>query len=67
MNNNGISYIREDFSTKKYFLDFVIEKGGKKIDLEIDGKQHKYEDRKQHDEERDTYLQKLGYTVYRIE
>lgn len=67
LDNNEISYIREDFSTKKYFLDFVIEKDGKKIDLEIDGKQHKYEDRKQHDKERDEYLQNLGYIVYRIE
>ena len=67
LDNHNITYIREDFSTKKYFLDFVIEKDGKKIDLEIDGKQHKYEDRKQHDKERDEYLQNLGYIVYRIE
>lgn len=67
LNNNAISFIREDFTTKKYFLDFLINKNGKKIDLEIDGKQHKYEDRKYHDEERDKYLQQLGYIVYRVE
>ena len=67
LNNNNISFIREDFTTKKYFLDFLIEKNGKKIDLEIDGKQHKYDDRKQHDIERDQFLFDLGYIVYRIE
>lgn len=67
LDNNNISYVREDFTTKKYFLDFLIEKNGKKLDLEIDGKQHKYEDRKEHDLERDEYLKSLGYIVYRIE
>lgn len=65
LDNNGISYIREDFSTKKYFLDFLIEKNGQKIDLEIDGKQHKY--RVEHDITRDKYLTDLGYIVYRVE
>ena len=65
LNNHDITYIREDFSTKKYFLDFLIEKNGKKIDLEIDGKQHN--NRKEHDKERDKYLTNLGYIVYRIE
>ena len=51
LDDHNITYVREDFSTKKYFLDFLIEKNGKKIDLEIDGKQHK--DRKDHDKERD--------------
>ena len=64
LDNNGIEYVREDFTTKKYFLDFLIEKNGKKIDLEIDGKQH--QERKEHDKERDKYLTNLGYTVYRI-
>lgn len=61
-----IPYKREDFSTKKYFLDFLIEKNGKKVDLEIDGKQHEYDDRKEHDKERDKYLAQLGFIVYRI-
>ena len=67
LNNNGINFIREDFSTKKYFLDFLIEKNGKKLDLEIDGKQHKREDRKRHDIERDAFLAQNGYIVYRIQ
>jgi very-short-patch-repair endonuclease len=65
LDDHNITYVREDFSTKKYFLDFLIEKNGKKIDLEIDGKQHK--DRKDHDKERDEYLTDLGYIVYRID
>ena len=64
--NNDIKFVREDFSTKKYFLDFLIEKKDKKIDLEIDGKQHSYEDRIIHDKERDEFLTKNGYIVYRI-
>lgn len=64
LDNNSIKYIREDFSTKKYFLDFLIEKNGTKIDLEIDGKQHKY--RKEHDVERDKFLDDNGFKVYRV-
>lgn len=45
-----------------YFLDFLIK--GTKIDLEIDGKQHKY--RVEHDKFRDESLIKNGYDVYRI-
>ena len=66
LTNNNISYIKEDHSTGHYFLDFLISKNGKKIDLEIDGKQHKYKDRAAHDKQRDIYLQKRGYIVYRI-
>lgn len=66
LNNNNIKYIREDFQTKKYFLDFLIEKNGVKIDLEIDGKQHNYPERKLHDSIRDEYLKNLGYVIYRI-
>lgn len=50
---------------KFYFLDFFIEKGNKKIDLEIDGSQHSF--RKEHDKERDEFLIKEGYEVYRID
>jgi very-short-patch-repair endonuclease len=63
--NNKIPFIKEDFSTKKYFLDFLIERNGKKIDLEIDGRQHKR--RQTHDAERDCFLREHGYTIYRIE
>ena len=64
LDNNNIRYIKEDFSTKKYFLDFLIFKNDKKIDLEIDGKQHNY--RVEHDKKRDEYLTNLGYIVYRV-
>lgn len=49
-----------------YLLDFFIEKDGKMIDLEIDGKQHEWESRKQHDTIRDKFLSDAGYIVYRI-
>jgi hypothetical protein len=45
-----------------YFLDFFICR--KKIDLEIDGKQHN--DRMEHDVVRDKLLLDKGYVVYRI-
>lgn len=70
LNNNDITYDREYVvpidSNRKYFLDFLITIGDIKIDLEIDGKQHQYEDRKIHDEERDSLLKDKGYVVYRI-
>jgi arsenate reductase-like glutaredoxin family protein len=49
-----------------YFLDFYIEKDGRKIDLEIDGSQHDLADRKKSDIERDRLLLSSGYEVYRI-
>ena len=61
LNNNHISYERERY-VGKYFLDFVIGD----IDLEIDGKQHQYADRKQSDQVRDEYLRSQGFFVYRI-
>lgn len=53
-------------SASSYFLDFYIQIGQRKIDLEIDGKQHEYPDRKESDQERDSLLIKNGYEVYRI-
>ena len=47
-----------------YFLDFYFEE--LKLDLEIDGKQHNYEDRIESDKERDSLLIENGYIVYRI-
>ena len=47
-----------------YFLDFYI--FGTNIDLEIDGKQHKYVGRESSDGLRDESLIKNGYDVYRI-
>lgn len=53
-------------SASSYFLDFYIQIGQRKIDLEIDGKQHEYSDRKESDQERDSLLIQNGYEVYRI-
>jgi hypothetical protein len=75
LNNLEIKFIFNYPVTKKslgiecsscYFLDFYIQIGQRKIDLEIDGKQHEYSDRKESDQERDSLLIKNGYEVYRI-
>lgn len=47
-----------------YFLDFYFQE--LKLDLEIDGKQHEYTERKLSDSVRDMALTKYGITVYRI-
>lgn len=57
----NIEYERE-VRVGKYFLDFVV----RNIDLEIDGKQHQYDDRIQSDKVRDEFLSNEGFTVYRI-
>jgi hypothetical protein len=76
LTNNNIDFILNHPVSKKllgaysdayYFIDFYIIKGGKNIDLEIDGKQHKYKDRKDSDDERDILLKNNGYLVHRIE
>ncbi len=54
-------------SSSFYFLDFFINKNGVKIDLEIDGKQHKISERLSSDVERDRLLSSNSYLVYRIE
>jgi len=73
LTNNGIEFEFNFYIQKKtlglsnlagYFLDFKLQN---KIDLEIDGKQHKYEDRKQSDLVRDKALSSNGWKVYRIE
>ena len=61
LDNNRIKYKRE-VKVGKYFLDFVIGN----IDLEIDGKQHRYPDRIASDLIRDEFLRSKGYFVYRI-
>jgi hypothetical protein len=53
-------------SGSNYFLDFLIEINGTKLDLEIDGKQHEMKDRKESDLKRDEALIKNGYLVHRI-
>lgn len=65
LKNNHIEYDKEH-PFGKYFLDFYIVKNGKEIDLEIDGKQHLYDDRKIKDDERDTYIKENNVIVYRI-
>ena len=53
---------------RMYSLDFVIElKNGQKVDLEIDGKQHWYEGRRQYDEYRNKIVRANGFLVYRID
>ena len=71
LNNNNIKYelnkpLKREH-TQSYFLDFYIEKNNVKIDLEIDGKQHKYKDRIQSDIERDIYVESKGIKVYRTD
>lgn len=74
LENNNIEYEFNKTISKRslgidddsnYFLDFYIK--NKNIDLEIDGKQHKIEEREEHDIERDNYLINSGYKIYRIE
>lgn len=71
--NNGIEYVHNfkvvqrqlDPQLKSYFfLDFFLPKYN--IDLQIDGKQHKYNDAPSQDKRRDILLSKK-YEVYRIE
>ena len=66
LKNNDISFKGPNIKVGKYFLDFLIEINEIKIDLEIDGKQHEYEDRKENDKRRDEYLESLSYIIYRI-
>lgn len=72
LDNNGVTYEPEHTLKKKclgvkaasnYFLDFFIDGF---IDLEIDGKQHTYEDRQESDRKRDKLLKQHGFVVYRI-
>ena len=69
LDNNGISYENEaKVPGYLYLLDFKITlPNGKVVDLEIDGKQHYYDDRIKHDKVRDKRIRNLGYLVYRIQ
>lgn len=70
LNTNGIDFISNKslkHENSNYFLDFYIEIGNRKIDLEIDGKQHKYEDRIKSDKERDIFVLSNNIEVYRID
>ena len=63
LNNNKIQFDR-DLLVGKWFIDFAIK--DKMIALEVDGKQHDYEDRKQSDAEKDKFLIDSGWRVHRI-
>lgn len=67
LDDNNILYQQEVKVNKPgsgcYRLDFLIDGH---IDLEIDGKQHNYSDRKLSDARRDEYLKSKGYLVYRV-
>ena len=74
LENNNIKYEFNKIISKRslgldcdsnYFLDFFIE--NKNVDLEIDGAQHKLEERIESDDIRDTALINNGFVVYRIE
>jgi very-short-patch-repair endonuclease len=67
--NNNINYLHE-FKVQRpdgfcYFLDFLIVKNDKFIDLEIDGEQHLKPERILSDQKRDDFLKK-DYLIYRI-
>lgn len=49
---------------KNYFLDFLIDG---KLDLEIDGAQHKFKDRIESDIIRDAFVRSFGFDIFRIE
>ena len=70
LNNNNISFTPnkplKKLDNSNYFLDFYIEINGRKIDLEIDGKQHEHKDRAESDEKRDEYVSSCGIEIYRI-
>jgi hypothetical protein len=58
------SSLGEHNSGSNYFLDFYFPQI--QFDLEIDGKQHEYQDRVESDHKRDMLLMRSGIEVYRI-
>lgn len=67
LDNNGIKYEREVYIKQyQYFLDFVIKKDDRIINLEIDGRQHLEREAREHDNLRDARMTSLGYEVYRV-
>lgn len=70
LTNLGIRFEREVHCIPGYLysLDFVIQlKNGLKVDLEIDGKQHWYDDRRQYDEKRNKIVRSNGFLIYRVD
>lgn len=64
-NKENISGYIPERKVGKWFIDFAFE--DKKIAVEIDGRQHKDEDRKKSDNEKDEFLRNLGWSVIRID
>lgn len=69
LNNNNIEF-QHEYKIQRpdgfcYFLDFLIKKNDKLIDLEIDGAQHLKPERVESDKMRDEFL-KDKYLIYRI-
>lgn len=65
LKNNNIFHLCEtNYPKGGYFLDFYFK--NKKLDLEIDGKQHEYDDRRYSDFHRDNYLTSENIIVHRI-
>jgi very-short-patch-repair endonuclease len=55
---------RREYPLGPYTLDFVCV--DLKLDIEIDGKDHLTDEGKHHDSIRDAYLQRLGFSILRI-
>ena len=62
-NENIVGYVRE-LNVGKWFIDFAFP--DLKLAIEVDGKQHEYEERKISDLEKDRHLNELGWIVFRI-
>lgn len=62
LKNNNLEF-EHNYKINRYWGDFVFV--GKKIVLEIDGKQHEYVDRKKSDIRKDKILGKLGWKIFR--
>lgn len=54
--------VEREVKIGKWFIDFVVGK----VAIEIDGKQHDYPDRLKSDQEKDSYVESVGYKVIRI-
>jgi very-short-patch-repair endonuclease len=63
LKNNDIQYEYE-CPIKRYSIDFAIH--NKKIALEIDGQQHRFDDRIASDKKKDELLKSCGWKIYRI-
>ena len=61
---NKISGYTKEFKVGVYFIDFAFY--DKMIAIEIDGKQHEQEDRKESDKRKDLFLTQSGWSVRRV-